>query len=464
LSVQASSNGGGLVVTCDGRGLEGRAGVGLLREAADRFGLTARLRSAVDRVRSFETHAPGAVVRDLAVMLADGGTSVSDIATLRRSHDALFATVASQPTAWRTIEALAADDLAVHRMFDAVAATRQRLWDLGAAPASWDDPTVPVYVDIDATLVTAHSEKDRAAGTYKGGFGFAPIVAFVDRDDGRGEPLGLLLRPGNAGANTIVDNADVLEQALAWLPETPNGKPVVARGDSAMATCGFVTYARQASVNVSVSLPIGDHPKIQTAIHALHTGDADDAVWTPATRPDGGIRDVAHVAELADVPLADHWPPGLRVIVRREPLHPGAQQTFADIDGHRFTAVLTDLPGDPVALEAGHRARARVENRIRDAKDTGLRNLPCGDFDRNHIWAVLVLIALTLVCWTQTLLLTGALALARPATLRYRIWHIAARVARHGRRTHIRLAADWPWATALRDAFTRLWALHDPAC
>ena len=459
--VQASSTGRRLVVTADGRGLEGRAGAGLLRAAADRFGLTAVLRDAVDGVRSWETHAPGAVVRDLAVMLADGGTCVSDIATLRRGHDALFSTVASQPTAWRTIEAIADYDLAVHRIFAAVAAVRERVWRLGATPAGWDDVTQPVYVDIDATLVTAHSEKDRAAGTYKGGFGFAPIVAFLDRGDGRGEPLGLLLRPGNAAANTIVDNADVLEQALQWLPAVPDRKPVVARGDSAMATCGFVSYARSAGVAVSVSLPIGDHPKVQAAIHRLH---ADADAWTPAVRPDGGVRDGAHVAELADVPLGEHWPDGLRIIVRREPLHPGAQQTFADIDGHRFTAVLTDLPDDDiVALEAAHRARAHIEDRIRDAKDTGLRNLPCGDFDRNHTWAVFVLVALTLVCWTQTLLLSGDLALARPPTLRYRLWHTAARIARHAHRTHIRLAADWPWATALRDAFARLWALPAPA-
>jgi hypothetical protein len=190
LVVQASSNGGRLVVTADGRGLEGRAGAGLLRQEADRFGLTAGLRDAVDRVRSWETHAPGAVVRDLAVMLADGGTCVSDIAALRRGHDALFATVASQPTAWRTLEAIADDDVAMHRIFDAVAAVRGRVWRLGATPDGWDDVSRPVYVDIDATLGTAQSEKDGAAGTYKGGFGFAPIVAFVDRGDGRGEPLG----------------------------------------------------------------------------------------------------------------------------------------------------------------------------------------------------------------------------------------------------------------------------------
>jgi hypothetical protein len=278
-------------------------------------------------------------------MLADGGTCVSDIVTLRRGHDALFAAVASQPTAWRTLEAIADDDLAVHRMFDAVAAVRGRVWRLSATPTGWDDPTVPVYVDIDATLVTAHSEKDRAAGTYKGGFGFAPIMAFVDR----GEPLGLLLRPGNAAANTIADNADVLEQALQWLPKVPDGKPVVARGDSAMATCGFVTYARSAEVVVSVSLPLGDHPGCS--------------------------------------PRSTSCTPMPTLGSRRSGLTgPSGRARTADIDGHRFTAVLTDLPGaDIVALEAAHRARAHIEDRIRDAKDRGLLNLPCGDFDAGDL-------------------------------------------------------------------------------
>lgn len=461
LRVQRSSGGGRFVVSVDGRGLESHSGAGLLRLAADRFGLTGALRRALDGVRAWDSHAPGVVLRDLAVMLADGGTTISDIEALRRREEALFGGAASEPTAWRTLEAVAADELALTRLFDALAATRERLWGLGAAPPGWDDPTVAAYLDLDATLVTAHSDKEQAAGTYKGGYGFQPILAFLDRGDGRGEPLGLLLRSGNAGANSVEDNVDVLEQALLWLPDRPAGKPLVVRGDSALATKGFVAHARSAGVKVSLSLPIGNHPQVQAAIRALH---ADPAAWTPAVRQDGSVREGAAVAELADVPLGDGWPEDLRIIVRREPLHPGAQQTLDDVDGQRFTALLTDLDDDDiVALDAGHRARARVEDRIKDAKDSGLANLPCADFARNGVWAALVMVALTLVCWVQTLLLDGELALARPPTLRYRLWHVAARIARHGRRVLVRLDAHWPWATALRQAFQRLWVLPVPA-
>ncbi|CAN5129769.1 IS1380-like element ISMsm3 family transposase [soil metagenome] len=379
----------------------------------------------------------------MAVMLADGGTCTEDIETLRRRHVALFGHVASQPTAWRTIEALAADGLVDIRLFAALATARANAWAAGAAPPGWDDAAVPATIDIDATLVTAHSEKDRTAGTYKGGYGFHPLLAWLDRTDGHGEPLGALLRPGNAGANHAGDNIDVLEQALANLPPVPDGKQVIVRGDSAMATKEFCSYARTCGVAVSVSLPIGRQPKIQAAIRTLHTDTPD--VWQPAVRQDGSVREGAHVAELDSPPLATGWPAGLRVIVRREPLHPGAQQTIDDIDGHRFTATLTDVTDlDIVAIDRHHRARARIEDRIKDAKGCGLANLPCGDFDRNAVWVLLVLIALNLTSWMQLLCLDADLRIARLPTLRYRLFHTAARIASHGRQTLVRLQADWP--------------------
>jgi hypothetical protein len=140
--------------------------------------------------------------------------------------------------------------------------------------------------------------------------------------------------------------------------------------------------------------------------------------------------------------------------------HPGAQLSFTDADGHRFQVFITDQPDpDVAALELRHRRRARVEDRIRGAKATGLRNLPFDRWRRNAVWLELVLMACDLTCWAQTLLLSGELRVAEPKTLRYRLWHVAARVVRHARRVTVRLQRTWPWAAALAAAFTRLRAL-----
>lgn len=211
MRVKASTAHSTFVVTGDGRGIEGRAGTGLLTAVADRLGLTDALSTAVDDCRSWRDHPPGRVLRDLAGGLADGATTINDIKTLRRRTQVVFGPVASAATAWRTIEAIAADELADIKIFDALADARSRAWTSGAAPEGWEDASTPAVIDIDATLVTAHSEKDQAAGTYKGSFGFHPLVAFLDRDDGHGEALAGVLRPGNAGPNSAADNIDVFE-------------------------------------------------------------------------------------------------------------------------------------------------------------------------------------------------------------------------------------------------------------
>ena len=149
--------------------------------------------------------------------------------------------------------------------------------------------------------------------------------------------------------------------------------------------------------------------------------------------------------------------------MRREPLHPGAQQTIDDLDGYRFTALLTDQPDDDIAvLEQRHRARAHAEDRIRTLKDLGMRNLPCGDYQRNAVWLQLALLALNLTTWTQVLTLDGELARAEPKRLRYQLLHVAARVTRSARRVTVKLAADWPWTPELLAAFARLRALPPP--
>ena len=186
-----------------------------------------------------------------------------------------------------------------------------------------------------------------------------------------------------------------------------------------------------------------------------------ESAWTPAIRQDGDEREGAWVAELRDLDLSG-WPEGARAICRRERPHPGAQLTFSDADGHRFQVLLTNQEGDPVALEARHRARARVEDAIRAAKDTGLRNLPFRDFAANAAWLELVLVAQDLMSWAQTLLLEGELARAEPKRLRYRLLHVAGRITRSGRRIRLHLPARWPWAADLLGAFSRLRALPAP--
>jgi hypothetical protein len=185
-----------------------------------------------------------------------------------------------------------------------------------------------------------------------------------------------------------------------------------------------------------------------------------EAAWTPAIDPDGQPRDGAEVVELTGWIDLHTWPVGTRAICRREDAHPGAQLRFSDHDGHRFQVFVTDQPDPDLArLELRHRQRARVEDRIRAAKATGLQNLPFDRWRRNQVWLELVLAAQDLVCWTQALLLDGPLARAEPKTLRYRLLHVAAKVVRHARRTILRLQATWPWAAELARAFTRLRAL-----
>ena len=272
-----------------------------------------------------------------------------------------------------------------------------------------------------------------------------------------GEPLAGILRPGNAGANTAADHIGVLVDALDQLPEEireDEQTPILVRTDSAGCTHGFLEAVVEMECAFSASMPIDARSK--AAILAL-----PESAWEGAIRQDAGEREGAWVSELCDLDLSG-WPAGSRAICRRERPHPGAQLTFSDADGHRFQVMLTNQAGDPVALEARHRARARVEDAIRAAKDTGLSNLPFRDFTANAAWLELVLVAQDLVSWAQSLLLSGDLARAEPKRLRYRLLHVAGRITRSGRRTRLHLPERWPWAGALVAAFSRLRALPAP--
>ena len=444
MRVQATNSPASFEVTTDGTGVVGHAGAALLRELADRLELTGALgwRGPQGRRR----HPDAAVLRDLAVLLADGGDCLSDLAALRDQPE-LFGPVASTPTAWRVIQRLAQDPDGLARLRAARAHARGRAWAAGGHP----DVEVLV-VDADATLVLSHSDaKQGTAGTYKHTFGFAPLLAYLDRGQAPGEPLAGLLRPGNAAAGAAGDLIELVDLALAQLPAAD--LPVLVRSDSAGASTRLAWHLRDRGVGFSVGMQIDAH--VREAILAQ-----PEHAWTPAVEPDGQVRDGAEVCELTGFIDLHTWPEGTRAICRREDAHPGAQLRFTDHDGHRFQVFVTDQPGPDLGrLELRHRQRARVEDRIRAAKATGLRNLPFDRWRRNAVWLELVLAAQDLLCWTQALLLDGHLAVAEPKTLRHRLLHVAARVVRHARRMILRLQASWPWAVQLARAFARLRAL-----
>jgi hypothetical protein len=371
-----------------------------------------------------------------------------------RAQPELAGPVASGPVISRLVGALAAEGPRALRVIrKARAAARERAWALAGERAPGADGSL-IPVDIDATIVIAHSEKEKAAPTWKKTFGFHPLTAFADHGAGAGgEPLAILLRAGNAGSNTVAEHIEVTKLALAQLPRRARRR-VLIRTDSGGGTHDFLTWLAGPSRRLHYSVGMTITEDMQEAILTL-----PERVWEPAYDADGEVRPGAWVAELTGLLDLAGWPPGMRVIVRRERPHPGAQLRFTDIDGHRFTCFATDAKSGQLAdLELRHRRRARCEDRIRAAKDTGLRNLPLHGFDQNQIWCELVAMASELTAWMQMLALDGTARAWEPKRLRLRLFSAAGRLVRGGRRIRLRLAATWPWAGQLTTAITRLQA------
>ena len=428
-------------VRADGDGLVSHAGAFLLVELSDRLGLTAGLSGAMAPTRERRSaHDPGVVLRDLAVSVADGGDCLSDLGVLRGQEE-LFGPVASETTAHRVIKSIDAVVLEATRA--ARAKALERAWEAGARPQT-------ITLDIDASLVGAHSEKESAAGTYKNGFGFHPLLCYLAET---GEPLAAVLRPGNAGANTAADHFEVLQLALEQLPAEDLHREILARADIGGRTHAFISDCREAGIRFSVGY--GVEERVREAILAL-----PESAWRQAIDAEGKEREGAQVAELSDRVDLFSWPEGTRLIVRRERPHPGAQFEVFDAHGYRHTAFITDQgDADIAALELRHRRHARVEDSIRIAKETGMRNMPFTTFEHNRAWLEVSLLAQALLRWAARLCLQGELALAEPKRVRQRLLHVAGRIVRSGRRTTLRLPRSWPWAEALAAAFARLRAL-----
>lgn len=458
-----------ITVTADGTGVVGHAGARLLTDLADATGLTAGMVEALAVPgRRAGGHEPGRVACDVAVMIADGGQAIADMAVLRGQAQ-LFGQVASDPTAWRVLDGL--DQLALDGLAAARAAAREVAWaqrydTCGQLPASYaGDWQVPgLVLDIDASIVVCHSEKENATPTWKRTFGYHPIFCYLDNTR---EALAGLLRPGRAGSNTACDHIEVLDAALAQIPDAHRyGTPILVRCDTAGSAGRFLSHIRglrEHNIDIRFSVGIAITETIRNLIVEAHD-------WVPALDADGDPREGAEICEITHMlpgKLRAGLPEGTRMILRRERPHPGAQLSlFEAADGHRYQLFATDTPAGGRSiqyLQLRHRTHARVEDRIRAGKTTGFGRLPSRQYHINTAWLQLALLAQDLLAWMQMLLLTGPLAAAEPKRLRYQLLHTAARITRSGRRTRLRLAAAWPWAGQLAAAFARLAALPRPA-
>jgi hypothetical protein len=268
-------------VRADGEGLISHAGAFLLVELADRLGLTAGLSAAMAPSRERRSaHDPGVVLRDLTVAIADGGERVTDLGVLR-GQEALFGAVASESTAHRVIKSVDAEGLEALRAARATAL--ERAWDAGARPEE-------LILDVDASLLVAHSEKQGAAGNHKGGFGFHPLPCYLAET---GEPPAGILRPGNAAAHTAADHFEVLQLALEQLPEADLDREILARTDIGGRTHAFTSDCRSAGIRFSVGYEVDE--RVRGAI-----GELPESAWQSAIDGDDAAREGARVTELTD--------------------------------------------------------------------------------------------------------------------------------------------------------------------
>jgi hypothetical protein len=469
-----------LKVTADGTGLVGHVGAVLLRKAADQAGFTAGLSAALRRKGASPLLDRGVVLVSLAAAIALGATSMSNIAVLAHLAPVLGA-APSGPTVRRALD-LAGTPAVLDRIARARAKARAHAWTLiegtpagfpwlviaGKALTGW------VVIDMDATLVTAHSDKQGAAPTWKKGYGFHPLAAWAANTR---ECLAMLLRPGNAGSNTFTDHRDVLAAALRQVPARFRGK-ILVRVDGAGASHELIKHLLSLS-----------SPRRETLFTCgwMITAADEDAIkmvpagaWKPGIAQDGAIEEDKHVAEITHLmSRAGNWPGGLRWIVRR--VKPSRRQmgnltAYEKQTGWRYSIICTNIPGSgiggvpgshhPQYIDVVHREHAVVETGgVRTAKAMGLRGLPSKSWQVNCGWVIAANIAADLAAWTRLL---GChddedLREADPDTLRYRIWHIPARLAHHARQRILKISPDWPWKEAFLTCWQRLCALPAPA-
>ena len=469
-----------LKVTGGGTGLIGHAGAILLRKAADQVGLTASLGAALRKAGMSPVLDRGIVLVCMAAAIALGATSMSDIAVLAHLAPVLGA-APSGPTVRRALD-LAGTPAMLDRIARARAKARAHAWTLiEATPAGFPWLVIAgktltgwVVIDMDATLVTAHSGKQGAAPTWKKGYGFHPLAGWCPNTR---ECLAMLLRPGNAGSNTFTDHRDVLAAAVRQVPARFRRK-ILVRVDGAGASHELIKHLLSLSSVRRTMLFTCGWMITQADEDAIRNVPAD--AWKPGIAQDGTLEEDKAVAEITGLmSRAGNWPDGLRWIVRR--VKPSRRQmrnltAYEKQTGWRYSIICTNIPDSgigavpgshhPQYIDVVHRDHAVVETSgVRTAKAMGLRALPSKSWQVNCGWVIAANIAADLAAWTRLL---GChddedLRDADPDTLRYRIWHLPARLAHHARQRTLAISRDWPWKEAFLLCWQRLCALPAPA-
>jgi Transposase DDE domain group 1 len=467
-----------LKVTAGGAGLVGHAGAVLLRKAADQAGLAAGLSAALRKARQSPVLDRGIVLVSMAAAIALGAASMSDIAVLAHLAPVL-GDAPSGPTVRRALD-LAGAPAVLDRI--ARARARAHVRDLientpagfpwlviaGKALTGW------LVIDLDATLVTASSDKEGAAPTWKMGYGFHPLGAWLANTR---ECLAMLLRPGNAGSNTFTGHKEVLAAAIRQVPSRFRRK-ILIRVGGAGASHDLVRHLLSLSSPRRTVLFTSGWMITAADEDAIRRAPAD--AWKPGTAQDGAIEDNKDVAEITGLMTrAGNWPDGLRWIARRVKPSRRHLRNLTDYEkktGWKYSITCTNIPDTgiggvpgshhPQYIDTVHREHAVVETGgVRTARSMGLRHLPSKTWQVNCGWVIAANIAADLTAWTRLLGLCDDedLREADPDTLRYRIWHIPARLARHARQRVLKISPSWPWKDAFLTCWQRLCALPAPA-
>jgi len=440
-----------LRVVAGSESLISSAGGALLIETAAAVGLDQALSEGLRPWRGRRAvHDPGKVLVDLAVAVALGGDCLADVAVVRAQPD-LFGDVASDPTVSRLVAVLAIDaPAALAAVRQARAQARERLWQL-SPPVGTDGPIV---VDLDATIVLAHSEKEGATPTWKRTFGFHPLLAFLDHGPGE------LVSSSPVCCGWARRRPTTPPTTSACLPtRSPSSQPSSGPGCwSGVTAAPASTPSSTTCTNSGCTTGSGSTPTSRSLMRSVSCpGKHGAPPWTVMVSPERARRSPNSPATSG--PRATPGHPGMRVMARRERPHPGAQLRLTDADGWRITLFATNVKGGRIAdHELLHRRRARCEDRIRCAKDTGLRNLQ--SFAANQLWLEIVALAGDLLAWTQHLALTDTPARTwEPKRLRLRLLNIAGRVITSARQRSLRLPRGWPWNDPLLAGHARLHTL-----